>query len=100
MTPWPVVLSACADCGVGTITLGEYYMVHDEVWEQAWCGRRKSWHGRVMGQEILCIGCLEARIGRRLTAADFACWMNTRKSERLRDRMTAKPVRGQRRAAR
>jgi hypothetical protein len=24
---WPVVLSACADCGVGTFTLGEWYML-------------------------------------------------------------------------
>jgi hypothetical protein len=60
----PVCITNCADCGVGTGTLGEWYMVTDDVWEQAWCGRRKSWHGRVPGQEILCIGCLEARIGR------------------------------------
>jgi hypothetical protein len=66
----PCILSRCADCGVGTLTLGEYYMVHDNVWEQAWAGRRKAWHD-VIGQEILCIGCLEQRIGRTLTADDF-----------------------------
>jgi hypothetical protein len=38
---WPVCIANCADCGVGTHTLGEYYMVRDEVWEQAWAGRRK-----------------------------------------------------------
>jgi hypothetical protein len=32
------------------------------VWEQAWAGRRKPWHGKVIGQEILCVGCLEKRI--------------------------------------
>ena len=57
------------DCGVGTITLGEWYMVKDKVWEQAWAGRRKSWQSKVPGQEILCIGCLEQRIGRRSSAA-------------------------------
>jgi hypothetical protein len=67
----PVVLSRCADCAVGTHTLGEWYMVKDHVWEQAWAGRRKSWHGKIPGQEILCIGCLEERIGRTLTRHDF-----------------------------
>jgi hypothetical protein len=31
----------CDDCGAGTHTLREYYMVHDHVWEAAWHGRRK-----------------------------------------------------------
>lgn len=68
--PWPVVISACADCGVGTITLGEYYMVKDDVWEKAWVGRLKSWHV-LPGQQYLCVGCLETRIGRTLVACDF-----------------------------
>jgi hypothetical protein len=68
---WPVVLSACADCGIGTVTLGEYYMVRNDIWEQAWAGRRKWWYRHVPGQEILCIACLEARIGRELTVDDF-----------------------------
>jgi hypothetical protein len=71
MTNWPVNVSNCADCGVGTIQLGEWYMVRDDVWEQAWRGRRKCWHGRVPGQEILCISCLEQRLGHTLTASDF-----------------------------
>src|SRR5262249_2769118 len=84
------------DCGVGTITLGEWYMVHDHVWEQAWLGRRKSWHGRVPGQEILCIGCLEKRIGRTLMACDFIPDVPTNEpdknfmSKRLLGRMTTK----------
>jgi hypothetical protein len=77
--PNPVCISNCADCGVGTWTIGEYYMVHDEVWEQAWAGRRKAWHGKVPGQEILCIGCLEARIGRTLTYGDFTTVYPSRK---------------------
>jgi hypothetical protein len=67
---WPVITSACADCGIGTLTLGEWYIVHDAVWDEAWRGRRKWWHA-IDGQEVLCIGCLERRLGRRLTASDF-----------------------------
>ena len=69
-TPWPLIVSACADCGIGTIRLGEWYMVNDDVWERAWRGRRKWWH-RLPGQEVLCIGCLERRLGRTLVACDF-----------------------------
>ena len=70
MTDWPVVISACADCGVGTFTLDEWYIVKDPIWSQAWAGRLKPWHA-LRGQQILCIGCLEARIGRTLMACDF-----------------------------
>jgi hypothetical protein len=95
MTAWPVVLTACADCGVGTITLGEYYMVKDSVWDEAWSGRRKWWFHYVGGQETLCIGCLENRIGRTLMACDFTdCEVNDptdeTNSKRLRARLTAK----------
>jgi hypothetical protein len=56
----------CDDCGFGTLLLNEYYMVTDTVWKQAWAGHRKWWH-----LEILCIGCLEARLNRKLTRDDF-----------------------------
>jgi hypothetical protein len=89
--PWPLCCTHCADCGLGTHALGEWYMVHEAVWQQAWRGRRKSYH-QLGGQEVLCIGCLEERLGRRLTSADFIdapCndpkhW---RASERMRDRL-------------
>lgn len=51
----------CMDCTVDTLAIDEYYMVTDGVWELAnpqRCG-------------MLCIGCLEKRLGRTLTAADF-----------------------------
>jgi len=67
----PIIVTRCSDCGLGTNTAGEWYMVHKHVWEQAWAGRRKSWHGKIPGQEILCIGCLEERLGRSLTRQDF-----------------------------
>jgi hypothetical protein len=91
---WPLIVNACADCGIGTIRMGEWYMVHDAVWEQAWAGRRKSWRGKIPGQEILCIGCLEKRLGRTLIAGDFPevevndCGKHNI-SERLRARLMA-----------
>jgi hypothetical protein len=73
VTPhWPpVVLTRCAECGVGTLTLNESFMVKDDVWVKAWAGRMKSWQRRAPGQMVLCIGCLEAHIGRMLRAVDF-----------------------------
>ena len=51
----------CKHCGVDTLSINEYYMVTDEVWQVAW----PEEYG------MLCIGCLEQRLGRTLTAADF-----------------------------
>ena len=54
----------CHDCGADVIALGEVYMVHDDVWP-------------VEPDGMLCVGCLEARIGRGLRARDFtACPLN------------------------
>jgi hypothetical protein len=50
----------CVDCGVDTVKAGEMYMVLDEVWPLDQLGG------------MLCVGCLESRIGRRLTPADFS----------------------------
>ena len=68
-------------------------MVKDKLWEAAWAGRRKPWHA-LPGQQILCIGCLEKRIGRTLMACDFTeCPVNdpskSNNSQRLRSRLTA-----------
>jgi hypothetical protein len=48
----------------------EWYMVHDHVWKSA---------GMPVGigpedTGFLCLGCLEIRLGRRLTACDFTEW--------------------------
>jgi hypothetical protein len=51
----------CLDCGVDTVAIGEYYVVRDEVWAQA----AKPLDG------MLCIGCLEGRLGCRLEPGDF-----------------------------
>lgn len=53
----------CIDCGINTLTeTGEYYMVRDDVWLAA--AEDKN-----MG--MLCIGCLEDRLGRQLNGLDF-----------------------------
>lgn len=52
----------CVDCSVDTCASEEYYMVHDPLW----AGAGMDPHGG-----MLCIGCLEARLGRQLTPADF-----------------------------
>jgi hypothetical protein len=78
----------CCDCGVDTMPLErdggrdccEYYMVHNDVWRAA---------GMQAG--VLCIGCLEGRLGRRLTPQDFTNspinndlpWDTARLAERL-----------------
>lgn len=54
-------LMLCEDCGVNTFDIDEYYMVKDEIWFSV-CDD-------VYG--MLCIGCLEERLGRRLTPTDF-----------------------------
>lgn len=75
----------CMDCGCGTRS--EYYHVHDRVWVQA--------NPAIDG--MLCIGCLESRLGRQVTREDFSdapinvdsawAWDH---SARLRDRLNRK----------
>jgi hypothetical protein len=52
----------CIDCGVNTYAIGHYYMVSDDLWASA---------GMEPDGGMLCLDCLEKRIGRRLTYDDF-----------------------------
>ena len=81
----------CTDCRMKTGIRGEWYIVHDHVWQQAWPGA--EWlageSADFMCEEILCVGCLEKGIGRQLTPDDFPRgWdgIPTYKSKRLRNR--------------
>jgi hypothetical protein len=90
------IKAPCADCGIDTLQPGpDWYMVHDQLWRMAWptAGAEIAEPLREIladapvdagGQydfgfercaepppEILCIPCLELRLGRALTAADF-----------------------------
>jgi hypothetical protein len=76
---------ACADCGISTFP--EYYMVRTALWRL---------HG--VGRKMLCVGCLESRMGRQLAPEDFKDCVLTREirlglpaircSKRLRSRVT------------
>ena len=69
----------CRDCGND---YDEYYMVHNHVWKAG---------GLPKDGGMLCIGCLEKRIGRRLCRDDFPDWEVKRprdnQSLRLKDRI-------------
>lgn len=55
----------CKNCGVNTLTKGEYYMVTNDLWYS------------VMNKGMLCVGCLETRLKRKLTPVDFTiCPLN------------------------
>jgi hypothetical protein len=70
----------CFSCGVDVWDIGEDFYVHDELW-------------RTYGVEgVLCIGCFEIRLGRKLMPADFPDGyigeqIGCQPSERLRDRL-------------
>jgi hypothetical protein len=57
----------CLDCNRSTLELREYYMVQFVLWDQV--------HPENKG--MLCIECLEKRLGRKLTSTDFTeCPLN------------------------
>lgn len=79
----------CIDCGMDTCEFDEFYMVNKQVWRTA--------IPAAPHKGMLCIGCLEKRLGRELDHDDFRwCALNLRNlitgSERLRSRMDADGV--------
>lgn len=55
----------CHDCKQNVLDLQEYcYMVHDSIWE----GEARM---RCGDDNVLCVACIEARIGRKLRPVDF-----------------------------
>ena len=73
----------CIDCGVNTLLIYEYYMVHEHIWNQTGLGRYDG---------MLCISCLEKRINRPLNSKDFTNFpINTEplmRSQLLTSRLT------------
>ena len=51
----------CLGCKLNLLRAEEYYMVHDHIWEYV--------NPKIDG--MLCIGCVESRLGRRLCPHDF-----------------------------
>lgn len=60
----------CAACTDNTLHIREFYMVHDEIWIAA-TSNEDGTEDEKKARGMLCIGCLEARLGRTLTADDF-----------------------------
>jgi hypothetical protein len=57
----------CVDCGKNTFQTDDYYMVTHELWQK---------YG--VGEGMLCVGCIEKRIGHKLTREDLLnCPLNT-----------------------
>ena len=60
----------CADCKVNCLKIKEYYMVTNSCWKRA---------GMQPLSGMLCIGCLEKRLSKKLTARNFIdCPLNWR----------------------
>jgi hypothetical protein len=73
----------CEDCGRDTGKMREHYFLRPQVWT--------SVHPSNVG--MLCVGCIEARLGRELTHVDFTdAHVNDPflypMSDRLRSRIT------------
>lgn len=84
LAPWARPPSfLCHDCGIDVGELGEFvYTVTDDVWAATGLGPHDG---------LLCIGCLEARLGRRVGGDDFnrGVWLGPHvwRSARLLDRL-------------
>ena len=52
----------CIECNINTLEINEYYMIQDYLWQQI----------NPQTKGMLCIGCVEEKLGRTLTAADFS----------------------------
>lgn len=73
--------SFCMQCGVNTSKIREFYMLYPEIWHRATVVAERA--------GMLCIGCVEDRLGTRLREIDFDIrWahLGPNPSDRLRDR--------------
>lgn len=76
---------ACLGCGECTLELDEYYMLRDEVWRAA----------NPSSRGMLCIGCVETRLGRRLAPSDFSdCALNELPRRHIRSRRLVERLAG------
>lgn len=54
----------CLDCGINTLLIREYYMLTEEVWTSLFPSGDSC-------EGMLCISCVETRLGRVLRPEDF-----------------------------
>jgi hypothetical protein len=93
MTTLPTTMIICRDCQ--TDMKADYCMLTDATWHQA---APEFTNTEETGDELLCIRCLERRLGRELHFGDFTqCRLNQmvvynpESSPLLRDRMWRDP---------
>ena len=74
----------CLDCGIDTGKISEYYYLNNNLWESV----------NPTSKGMLCLGCVENRLGRELQRSDFTgCFLNNPKcrhssmSDRFFDRL-------------
>jgi hypothetical protein len=68
----------CIDCGVNVVAIGEFYMLKSALWEDQ-LGLGLS--------DNLCIGCLERRLGRKISLRDLGSFPRYRWMQPLSLRM-------------
>lgn len=75
----------CDDCGFDVVSGGEYFTVKSEIWNgQLGLGLNDN----------LCVGCLERRLGRKISFTDTLNIQNVGSiSDRLADRLGVKRAR-------
>lgn len=78
----------CLECKKDTFLLDEYYMVHNDLWMSAL--REKDMDVNHGTDGMLCIKCLESRIGRELKAVDFTSAPISHVPERHRSELLQK----------
>jgi hypothetical protein len=68
-----VMFTYCEDCDGCLGTMGEWFQLKNAVWNQAWPGtaQRTSAKAPLPMKHFLCIGCVEKRLGRKLSRRDF-----------------------------
>ena len=85
----------CTDCHIEPWNMGEDFYVNDGLWYLTL--------PKIKWESVICIGCFEKRLGRKLARKDFKlwfrnnrCWGNQRRklndppSDRLADRLKLK----------
>jgi hypothetical protein len=63
LSPKELARYKCNDCGVNVVTIGEFYMLTPNIWERQ---LGLGW------DDNLCIGCLEKRLGRKVSMNDMS----------------------------
>ena len=68
----------CVDCGTDTMKGDNFYMVNCDIWNRYGLGgseaTARGWRNTGKPSGMLCIPCLEDRMGRKLQKSDLPDW--------------------------